>query len=106
MSRPQPHRPKHIPQRTCVLCRTTEGKRQLARLVKTPENEVHFDPTGKRNGRGAYVCKNLACVRETTGAMISDKEWQRVFAALERALKITLSAEDRERIMVAMQIKL
>jgi uncharacterized protein len=54
-------RTKHIPQRTCVSCRTTEAKRTLVRLVRTPEASVEVDPTGKRNGRGAYLCERAAC---------------------------------------------
>jgi uncharacterized protein len=54
-------RPKHVPQRTCVACRTTGGKRTLIRLVRTPEGAVEVDPTGKRAGRGAYLCARVRC---------------------------------------------
>jgi predicted RNA-binding protein YlxR (DUF448 family) len=52
-------RPKHVPRRTCVACRETDAKRQLIRLVRTPEGTVEVDPTGKRNGRGAYLCARV-----------------------------------------------
>lgn len=54
-------RPKHVPQRTCVACRSTDAKRTLIRLVRTPEGTVEVDPTGKRNGRGAYLCARMRC---------------------------------------------
>ncbi len=54
-------RPKHVPQRTCVACRSTDAKRTLIRLVRTPEGAVAVDPTGKRSGRGAYLCARVRC---------------------------------------------
>ncbi|GIW00077.1 MAG: hypothetical protein KatS3mg058_1480 [Roseiflexus sp.] len=54
-------RPKHVPQRTCVMCRCTHAKRALIRLVRDADGRVHVDPTGKRNGRGAYLCHNSEC---------------------------------------------
>lgn len=52
---------KHIPQRTCVACRTVRPKRELVRVVRTPKGDVVVDETGKRNGRGAYLCSKQAC---------------------------------------------
>ncbi len=54
-------RPKHVPQRTCVACRETDAKRGLIRLVRTAEGTVEVDPTGKRAGRGAYLCARMSC---------------------------------------------
>lgn len=54
-------RPKHVPQRTCIACRLKHDKRQLTRIVRTPDGSVVVDPTGKLNGRGAYVCQQLTC---------------------------------------------
>lgn len=54
-------RPKHIPQRTCIACRRSDAKRTLIRLVRTPEGRVEVDPTGKRAGRGAYLCTSRSC---------------------------------------------
>ncbi len=80
-------RPRHVPQRTCIVCRTTAGKRTLTRLVRTADEGVQVDPTGKRNGRGAYLCDQPAC-------------WQRAISGdvLEKALRATLTTEDRERL--------
>lgn len=56
-------RPRRAPIRTCVACRTSGGKRGLLRIVRLPENAgVVLDPTGKRSGRGAYVCPTAECV--------------------------------------------
>ena len=52
---------KHIPQRTCVGCREVQMKRQLIRVVRAPDGRVQIDPTGKRNGRGAYVHERRSC---------------------------------------------
>jgi uncharacterized protein len=75
------------PQRTCIACRQTTGKRELVRLVRTPEGEVLPDPTGKKPGRGAYLCPRQAC-------------WLKALAdgRIGRALKAELSATDRARI--------
>jgi predicted RNA-binding protein YlxR (DUF448 family) len=56
---PLPQRP--VPQRTCVACRATTGKRGLVRLVRTADGHVEVDPTGKKAGRGAYLCAQRAC---------------------------------------------
>jgi len=78
----QPRRRKHIPQRTCVACRTGQAKVALVRIVRTPEGEVLVDRTGKRNGRGAYLCPQRQC-------------WEQALAhgQLERALRVTLTSE-------------
>lgn len=78
-------RPKHVPQRTCVVCRSTSAKRTLTRLVRTAEGRVVVDHTGKQNGRGAYVCHQASC-------------WHAIIerTVLVSALRIaTLTEEDR-----------
>ncbi|MEW5988055.1 MAG: YlxR family protein [Chloroflexota bacterium] len=78
-------RPKHVPQRTCVVCRQKRDKRRLARVVRTVEGGVVIDPTGKRNGRGAYLCDQAAC-------------WDKALIgqALEQALGVVISVAERE----------
>ena len=78
------NRPRHVPQRTCVACRQTNAKRQLVRIVRTPEGSVTIDPSGKRSGRGAYLCDSPEC-------------WQSALTrgVLIRALKIeSISPQD------------
>ena len=52
---------KRIPQRTCIICRTLRAKRELMRVVALSANHLEIDRTGKKNGRGAYVCQQRAC---------------------------------------------
>ena len=75
-------KPKKIPMRMCVGCREMKEKRQLIRIVRTPEGEVAIDVTGKRSGRGAYVCRQAECLKRA----IRQKQ-------LERQLEITLTPE-------------
>ena len=55
-------RVRKVPQRTCVGCGATRPKRELYRVVRTPDGQVLWDPTGKRAGRGAYVCGDPRCL--------------------------------------------
>ncbi len=83
-------RPKHIPQRTCVGCRTVLPKRSLIRLVRRPEG-VQIDPTGKLAGRGAYLHNTRAC-------------WEKgLKGPLAHAMKTKLAPEDLERLRQFMQ---
>ncbi|HEY8292788.1 MAG TPA: YlxR family protein [Thermomicrobiales bacterium] len=76
-------KPRHIPQRTCIVTRQTGDKRGLIRIVRTPEGRVEVDPTGKKNGRGAYLTADRAI-------------WERALAGnvLSRALKVEMNPED------------
>ena len=78
-------RVKHIPQRTCVGCRTVMAKRQLMRIVRTADG-VAVDPTGKLAGRGAYLHDRRSC-------------WEAgLKGSLAHALKVELTAADREQL--------
>ncbi|TFG72738.1 MAG: YlxR family protein [Anaerolineales bacterium] len=74
---------KHIPQRTCVACRTVHAKFELIRVVNLTDGTVVIDENGKRNGRGAYLCRKQAC-------------WDQALktGSLSRALGIALKPED------------
>ncbi len=54
-------RRRPVPYRTCVTCRAIRPKRELVRIVRTPEGEVVVDERGKQNGRGAYLCRQQVC---------------------------------------------
>lgn len=54
-------RRKHVPLRKCIACQERYPKRELIRVVCTPEGTIQVDPRGKRAGRGAYVCRNPQC---------------------------------------------
>ncbi len=55
---------KNIPQRKCTGCQEMKDKFDLVRIVKTGDNTFELDITGKKNGRGAYVCKNVECLEK------------------------------------------
>ncbi len=55
---------RKIPMRQCVGCRTMRPKSELLRIVRSPEGEVTFDPTGKKAGRGAYICNDPECLKK------------------------------------------
>ena len=76
---------KHIPQRTCIGCRTTSAKREFVRVVRTLEGAVVVDATAKAAGRGAYICARPECWSE---AIKKDR--------LAHALRTTVSQADRE----------
>ena len=57
-------KPRKIPQRQCVGCREMKEKKALLRIVRTPEGQILLDGTGKKSGRGAYVCPDPACLKK------------------------------------------
>ena len=76
-------RKKHTPQRTCVVCRQKVDKQRLTRLVRTPDEGVIVDPTGKKNGRGAYLCDQVSCWDKALSTSI-----------LNQALKTNISEKE------------
>ncbi|NLS77078.1 MAG: YlxR family protein [Chloroflexi bacterium] len=77
-------RVKHVPQRTCIACRQIASKRDLVRVVRSPDGTIQIDQTGKKPGRGAYLCRRKSCwARATKGKQ------------LEAALKVALSPADK-----------
>ena len=66
---------KKEPQRTCMGCNEKKDKKQLIRIVKNKENEISIDRTGKKEGRGAYICDNIECLEK----LIKTKRLERVF---------------------------
>jgi predicted RNA-binding protein YlxR (DUF448 family) len=70
---------KKIPQRQCVGCRTMKDKKALIRVVRTPEGQIVLDATGKKSGRGAYLCPDMACLKKA-----------RKSRALERAFSLEI----------------
>lgn len=80
----QAKRPKHVPLRTCIVCHETKPKRELLRVVRTPDGHVVMDATGKKSGRGAYLCARRSC-------------WETAMKKkrLEQEFETTISDEDR-----------
>ena len=58
------HKVKKIPMRQCLGCNEHKPKGELIRVVRTPEGDTVLDFTGKKSGRGAYVCRSLSCLRK------------------------------------------
>lgn len=73
---------KKIPQRKCVGCNMMKNKKELIRIVKTPEGDVVIDTVGKKPGRGAYVCPNSECIKKA----LKEKR-------LEKALEVQIDTE-------------
>jgi len=85
-------RPRHVPERTCIACRARGAKRGLVRIVRTPDGQVEVDPSGRRPGRGAYLCADPAC-------------WETALKrrAFNRALRVVLAPEEVARLRAYVQ---
>ena len=73
---------KKLPLRMCTGCGEMKTKKEMIRVLKTPEDEIVIDSTGKKNGRGAYICCSLSCLQRA----IKTK-------GLERSLKVSIPKE-------------
>ena len=78
---------KKIPERRCVGCGESFPKKELLRIVRSPEGEVALDVTGKKSGRGAYICRNPVCLKKARKAK-----------RLERSLECDIPDEIYDRI--------
>lgn len=73
---------KKVPMRQCVGCAEMKSKNELLRIIKTPEEDIVLDATGKKNGRGAYICASMDCLKTA-----------RQRKGLERSLKVAIPTE-------------
>lgn len=73
---------KQIPVRQCIGCREMKPKNELVRIIRTPENEICLDKTGKKNGRGAYICLSKECYEKAVKSK-----------GIERSLKVAIPNE-------------
>ncbi len=78
---------KKIPQRQCIGCGEMKNKKELIRVIKTPEENIIIDATGKKNGRGAYICKSVECFQKAVKSR-----------GLERSLKVNIPREVYEEL--------
>ena len=78
---------KKIPQRQCIGCGEMKNKKEMMRVLKTGEGEILLDTTGRKNGRGAYLCYSLECLEKA-----------RKNKGLERSLKTEIPQEVYERL--------
>ena len=84
--------PKSVPLRQCIGCREQKMKSELIRVVRSPEGEVSLDFRGKAPGRGAYLCRDAACLKKALRSR-----------ALERALSVPIPEEVRSRLESEME---
>ena len=84
--------PKTIPLRQCIGCREQKAKSELIRVVRSPEGEVSLDFRGKAPGRGAYLCRDAACLKKAIKSR-----------ALERALSVPVPEDVRARLEQEME---
>lgn len=82
-------KPKKIPQRQCLGCREMKNKKDLIRVVRSPEGEISLDFKGKKPGRGAYVCPDEACLAKAK----KSRSLERAFSAAVPAEVYSLLAE-------------
>ena len=87
-----PIKPKKIPSRKCLGCMQSFPKKDLIRLVRSPEGDISLDFTGKKSGRGAYICQNAACFAKAKKAKRFEKNLEcqipeEVYLSLEEELK-------------------
>ena len=66
---------KKKPERTCIICKTQKEKKELLRIVKSKDGIIEPDITGKKNGRGAYICKHENCLNK----LIKTKKLEQIF---------------------------
>ena len=83
---------KKIPMRQCVGCREMKAKKELVRVVRSPEGEISLDFRGKAPGRGAYVCPQAECLRRAIKSR-----------ALERALDCQIPQEIYDQLLLRME---
>lgn len=84
--------PKKIPMRQCLGCREMKPKRELIRVVRSPEGEISLDFRGKKSGRGAYVCPDSACLAKVKKSKALERAFsvaipEEVYAALEAQMR-------------------
>ena len=84
---------KKIPQRQCMGCRERKAKKDMIRVVRTTEGTVCLDFSGKLNGRGAYVCPDMECLKKAQKSR-----------ALERCLEIEIPQEVYDRLTREMEV--
>ena len=82
---------KKIPERQCLGCNEHKPKKELLRVVRTPEGEILLDFTGKKNGRGAYICQSVSCLKKARRSGRIDRSLnvsvpEEVYANMEREL--------------------
>lgn len=84
---------KKIPMRMCIGCGEMKPKKELIRVVKSKEGEISLDLTGKKSGRGAYICKDLKCFKQARKSRRIERSFscqisEEIYDGLEKELKV------------------
>ena len=88
----QAMKPRKIPTRQCLGCNEHKPKKELLRVLRTPEGEITLDFTGKKSGRGAYICYDVKCLKRARKSKRIDKSFQvdipeEIYDKMERELE-------------------
>lgn len=83
---------KKLPLRQCIGCGEMKNKKEMIRILKTSEDEILLDATGRKNGRGAYICPSLECFKKAVKSK-----------GLERSFKMTIPKEVYEALEKEME---
>lgn len=83
---------KKFPQRQCIGCGEMKNKKEMIRVLRTPEGEFTLDATGRKNGRGAYVCPSMECLKKAVKSK-----------GLERSFKMAIPKEVYENLEKEME---
>ena len=83
---------KKIPLRKCLGCGVQKPKQELARVVKSPQGDISLDLTGKKSGRGAYICKDVSCLNKAKKAKRFEHAFdcaisEEIYSVMEKELK-------------------
>ena len=81
---------KKIPMRQCIGCQEMKSKKEMIRVIKTPEDEICIDATGRKNGRGAYICPKSECLQKA----IKNRGLEHIFANSPPVLKKRVKIRD------------
>ena len=81
-----------IPIRTCIGCQNKKPKREMLRIIRTPEGNIEIDTTGKKSGRGAYLCYNIECLDRA----LREK---RLYKSLKKDVPLQIINELRKKLL-------
>ena len=84
---------KRVPMRRCVGCGESKPKKELIRVIKSPQEEITLDATGRKNGRGAYICPNTDCLKKARKSRGLERSFQ---CAVEEGIYESLEKEMAE----------
>ena len=90
-------KPRKIPTRQCLGCNEHKPKKELLRVLRTPEGEITLDFTGKKSGRGAYVCRNVQCFKKARKAKRFERSLEcEIPEEVYNALEVELSENEQQ----------